>query len=189
MNRIVVLFVLLVCLTVSMAQAQKIKLFRALVRLADDTQVTGILYTVTDSTLLLAPDTPPVIAQLRRAGSLPPLLTVSYADIRRITLWRKGHGWRGPVTGLVPGLVLGGLIALQGRQFAGGGVANAGPQLLIGLFSVNLLLAGTVAGTVGALVPRQRLNILQNRARFREVRAGLRRFSVRVQRPLADYDR
>ncbi len=171
------LSLLLFCLTITSVSAQRQKLFRAIVTLADSSKLDGILYEVTDSTLSLAPNTPEAIALLQ-ADSLPPLRTVPYADVRRVTLRRKGHGWRGPLTGFGVGLVTGGLGYINSR-----GLNDGLGRDLVGAFALIVLpVNGVLIGSIAGLVPRRSIGIRQNRARFRSVRAELRPFSVRAQR-------
>ncbi|GAB2602211.1 hypothetical protein GCM10027190_57310 [Spirosoma areae] len=80
---------------------------------------TGVLFDLTDSTILLAPirDLKPTLMALlnQHSGTLPPsdslalvlpLRTYRYSQISRLTLHRRGHGGKGFLIGAGLGIIL-----------------------------------------------------------------------------------
>lgn len=120
-------------------------------------QETGVLFAVTDSTLVLAPikklkSTLQAVVN-KRAGTLPPidslryflpLRTYKYKQVSRLVLRRRGHGLKGMLIGIGIGAIVG---AIQGDDTRGIIRLSAGDKAVA--FGVIGALGGLISGVVG----------------------------------------
>ena len=74
-------------LTVTSVDAQRIRLFRSIIHTSQGERIDGILYDVTDSTVLYVTDSPKSIKQLQLDN--PIILSFPLTDINRIAITRR----------------------------------------------------------------------------------------------------
>ena len=75
-------------------RSPRLKLYKATTKPILGEKIRDILYAVTDSTVVYV-DTDPATIQQIKLGNVPELKTIKLAGIRRVTVSRRGHFWRG----------------------------------------------------------------------------------------------
>ncbi|MEZ0609453.1 hypothetical protein ACAW74_13095 [Fibrella sp. WM1] len=148
------------------------KLYRATIRTTTGTKTQGILYAVTDSTVLIFHNDPSTI-QLFREGNAVPIDTLRATAIKRIAIQRKGHFGRTVAigAGVTAALATTALLSTANSEKRLTGVVVALLVVPIGL-TTSLLLA---------LPPLTIKRINGRPERLAGERAKLERYSIRAQ--------
>ena len=126
-----------------------IRLYQVTVRTMAGEKIEGIFYAMTDSTLVFFANNRVAVKQFR-AGQLPELYALSMADVKRISVQRKGHFLRQTAIGAGFGVVFLGLGTLLIASKAG--IAPVSIGYLLGY----LLAPAMVLGGMGqGLIPQR----------------------------------
>lgn len=150
-----------------------IKRYRVTIKMLSGEKSDGILWAVTDSTLLFVANTR--AERLAYASGVQPIPdTVRAKDIRRIALRRRGHFARV----VVPGLGIATTLFLVTWSSPSPTLNDYLGKLLIGGIAAPVIALSSIAH---GLTPPTRKPVWGNKKRFRQVAAKLNRYSIRSQ--------
>ncbi|MBO0931064.1 hypothetical protein [Fibrella aquatilis] len=154
------------------ANLRDIKLYQTTVRTMTGEKIDGILYAMTDSTLVLFANNQATIRQFR-AGQLPELSVLNMNDVKRISIRRKGHFLRQTAIGVGFGAAFLGIGTLLIDSKAGIGPVAFG--VFIGyLFAPAMVLGGMGQG----LIPQHTERILGRSTRFHNAYNHLNYYTI-----------
>ena len=154
--------------------AQDQRLFRAIVRTVDNGRIDGILYDVTDPTILYVPNIKSDIALLR-AGQAE-ILPIPVSMIRGLTIRRKSHVARGTAIGLGVGAGFALLFSATipaSNSATSIDLTNVVREILV----ISSLIGGTFCGAVISVVPRSGITLNGKAALSPGVKRELLRFA------------
>lgn len=176
MPRLILVLCLFSCSHWLVAQHRP-KLFRAILTTTEGEQIDGILYTLTDSSVVLAGKMPEAIDALR-AGATTPLVEINAKTIRKIIIRRKGSVGRGVAFGAVVGLVYGLGVAVFTRPIppTGGILDGLENGIRLGII-YSSPFGGAFYGLFASIIPRKRYLIGGNSSLFRDGSPLLSRFT------------
>ena len=131
-------------------RSPKVTVFRATIKLVSGKKFTGILYDLTDTTLVYFADNQAAVRNFK-AGTLPNLKAIRLDDLKKVAIWRRGHFWiaNGITVGLATGLWM--LISTMGTPDIGTAILK-----LIALYIIIpvAILTGVVVGTLSKTTVR-----------------------------------
>lgn len=130
------------------ADAQHVRLYRAVIHTTQRERIDGILYDVTDSAVQYVANTRESI-QLLRAGT-PDVQAVSVSGINRIVVRRKGHVGKGVLTGVAVGLLFSLPVAFNHPASA-----TDLEVLARSVAGIGLVTSGAICGTLTSIVPNK----------------------------------
>gem|GEM_PF-2735624 len=176
------LLLLSLLLSTTTIEAQRPRLFRATVTLDSGIQADGLLYGLTDSTLLYVANTREGMAKLRTGHPEVQILTAD--RIERLTIRRKGHLGRSALIGIGLGAIGGLSIAVFTRPQ----VPVDGWNFMTGLNNQVRRAAifivpfgGATYGALAGLIPRRTLRVGHQPDRWRQLWPSVEKFSYQYQ--------
>ncbi len=148
-------FALLLFIGGTTVYARPPKLFRVTLKTVDGERIQGILYDVTDSTILYVANKRDQIRAMQ--ADTASALSVPLSTIKQLKIIRRGHGWRGALIGLAigtaTGLIMNASIPINPSKGLGSAIDNA----VRGMAISSAFLSGPIYGALFSNIPRRNL--------------------------------